>query len=216
MSPHTTGAVAPGRLGGRVLLLIVASLTTLLALGFLLNDIVRTVYLWEGAYTLEVALGTQLAVDANLPSDSEQNTSFFSTALITSFENLDESKTLQVLAIWLTTLTFLVAAIVIVLLCRQLWTGRTFGASSATGVLGLAVAALVTAWLTPWLRHRADTIAFEQLGYDPRVAGPLVQLRQYDLGAIDGPLLVLGIVLLLAGLVYLGARRLQNDTKGLV
>lgn len=216
MSLNPSPRVAPSRVGGRVLLLIVTVATTLVALGLVLNDIVRTAYLWLGDYTLEVGLGTELAVDVALPSDNAQNSSFYWTALITSAEELDTSKTLQTLAIWVTTATFLLAAIVIVLLCRQLWIGRTFGAAAATGTIGLASLSLVTAWLAPWLRHRADTIAFEQLGYDVDATASVVQLHAYDLATIDGPLLVLGTVLLLIALVYLGARRLQHDTAGLV
>jgi hypothetical protein len=127
-----------------------------------------------------------------------------------------QPKQLQALAIWMTTLTFVAAAVVIVLLCRRLWTGRTFATSAAFGLLTLSVFALVTAWLAPWLRHRADAIALDQLGYSTSGGDQWVSLPRYDLGVIDGPLLVLGTVLLLAGLVYLGAQRLQHDTEGLV
>ncbi len=207
---------SPGRAGGRLILLVVAALTTLMTLAMLLNDIVRTVYLLEGAYDLEVGLGSPMGVAANIPGDSAQSTSYYWTVLISSFEPLAESKLLQALAIWVTTLTFLAATVVILLLCRRLWTGRTFAASAASGLFVLAALSLVTAWLAPWLRHRADSIALEQLGYATSGGEQWVQVHYYDIGVIDGPLLVLGTVLLLAGLVYLGARQLQNDTKGLV
>src|SRR5690606_37897772 len=126
------------------------------------------------------------------------------------------SKTLQALAVGLTTLTFLAAAVVILMLCRRLWTGRTFATSAATGLLALAGLALITAWLAPWLRHEADAIALNQLGYARSGGRRWVELQYYDIGMLDEPLLVLGTVLLLAGLVYLGARRLQRDTEGLV
>lgn len=205
-----------GRAGGRLILLVVAVLTTLMTLAMLLTDIVRTVYLLEGAYDLEVGLGSPMGVAANIPGDSAQSTSYYWTVLISSFESLDEPKLLQALAIWVTTLTFLAAAVVILLLCRRLWTGRTFAASAASGLLVLAALSLVTAWLAPWLRHRAASIALEQLGYATSGGEQWVQVHRYDIGVIDGPLFVLGTVLLLAGLVYLGARQLQNDTKGLV
>ena len=208
--------LSPTRISGRALLLTVAALTTLMTLAMLLNDIVRTVYLLEGAYDLEVGLGSPMGVAANIPGDSAQSTSYYWTVLISSFEPLAEPKLLQALAIWVTTLTFLAAAVVILLLCRRLWTGRTFAASAASGLFVLAALSLVTAWLAPWLRHRADSIALEQLGYATSGGEQWVQVHRYDLGVIDGPLLVLGTVLLLAGLVYLGARQLQNDTKGLV
>ncbi|MBX9472333.1 hypothetical protein [Microcella sp.] len=206
----------PGRVGGRLILLTVAGVTTLLTLAMLLNDIVRTVYLLEGAYDLEVGLGSPMGVPASIPGDSSLSSSYYWTVLISSFEPLEGPKQLQALAIWVTTLTFVAAAVVILLLCRRLWTGRTFATSAATGLLILAVLALVTAWLAPWLRHRADSIALEQLGYATSGGEQWVQVHRYDLGGIDGPLLVLGTVLLLAGLVYLGARQLQNDTKGLI
>jgi len=213
----TPSAPAPlQRAGGRAILLIVAALTTLFTLAMLLNDIVRTVYLLEGGYDLEVGLGSPMGVAANLSGDSAQSTSQYWTVLISSLEPLQEPKQLQALAIWMTTLTFVAAAVVIVLLCRRLWTGRTFATSAAFGLLTLSVFALVTAWLAPWLRHRADAIALDQLGYSTSGGDQWVSLPRYDLGVIDGPLLVLGTVLLLAGLVYLGAQRLQHDTEGLV
>ena len=213
----TPSAPAPlQRAGGRAILLIVAALTTLFTLAMLLNDIVRTVYLLEGGYDLEVGLGSPMGVAANLSGDSAQSTSQYWTVLISSLEPLQEPKQLQALAIWTTTLTFVAAAVVIVLLCRRLWTGRTFATSAAFGLLTLSVFALVTAWLAPWLRHRADAIALDQLGYSTSGGDQWVSLPRYDLGVIDGPLLVLGTVLLLAGLVYLGAQRLQHDTEGLV
>lgn len=211
-----TSPAPPTRINGRAVLLAVIVITVLGALVMLLNDIVRTVYLLEGAYDLEVGLGSPMGVAANIPGDSAQSTSYYWTVLISSVDALDEPKLLQALAIWVTTLTFLAAAIVIVLLCRRLWTGRTFAASAASGLLVLAALSLVTAWLAPWLRHQADSIALEQLGYAASGGEQWVQVHRYDIGVIDGPLLVLGTVLLLAGLVYLGARQLQNDTRGLV
>lgn len=216
MSPESTPGVTTGRIGGRALLLIVAAITSLMTLGMLLNDIVRTVYLMEGAYDLEVGLGSPQGVAANIPGDSDQSTSYYWTVLISSFEPLEASKSLQALAIWVTTLTFVAASVVILLLCRRLWTGRTFATSTAIGMLILSALALVTAWLAPWLRHRADSIALEQLGYATSGGEQWVSVHHYDIGVIDGPLLVLGTVLLLAALVYFGARRMQRDTEGLV
>jgi hypothetical protein len=204
------------RVGGRLLLVVVIVITSLVALSFLLNDIVRTAYLYRGTYDLEVGLGSPLGVDANIPGDSAQSTSQYWRVLISSYESLEGPRLLQALAIWVTTVTFLLAAVVIIVLCRQLWRRRTFATSAAVGLLSLAVLALVTAWLAPWLRHRADAIVLEQLGYSTSGGERWVNLHRYDIGVIDAPLLVLGLVLLLTGLVYLGARQLQRDSEGLV
>lgn len=210
------GSGTAGRISGRTMLAIVAGGTIVATLAMLLNDIVRTAYLFRGGYTLEAALGSPMGVAAELSGDSAQTTSQYWTVLISSAEPLAAPTALQTIALWMTSLTFVAAAVAIVLLCRRLWTGRTFAEPAAAALLALAVLALTTAWLAPWLRHRADAIALEELGYATSGDERWVSLPGYDIGAIDGGLLVLGIVLLLTGLVYVGARRLQQDTEGLV
>lgn len=204
------------RRGGRVLIVIVATVTTLIALAFLLNDIVRIVYTVEGGYDLVVGLGSPQGVEAPIPGGNDQSTLYYWTVLLSTYEDLQLPKLLQALAIGLTTLTFLSAAVVILLLCRRLWTGRTFSVAAASGMLILAGFSLLTAWLAPWLRHSADTIALDQLGYATSGDEQWVELHRYDIGSVDSALLVLGAVLALTGLVYLGARRMQRDTEGLV
>jgi hypothetical protein len=205
-----------GRTGGRALLVVVMTVTGVATLGMLLNDIVRIAYLLRGGYTLEVGLGSPGGVPAELVGDGPHTTSQFWTVLISSTEQLSTPTALQIGAIALTTSTFLAAAVVILLLCARLWVGRMFAASAAVGMLALSTLALVASVLAPWLRHRADAIALEQLDYPTSGGGRWVQLTRFDLGSIDGSLLVLGLVVLLAALVYSGARRLQRDTDGLV
>ncbi|MER3390857.1 MAG: hypothetical protein RJQ01_12630 [Microcella sp.] len=204
------------RAGGRALLVVVMALTSTAALALLLNDIVRIAYLTRGGYTLELALGSPGGVPAELQGDNAATTSQFWTVLVSSSENLTTPTILQVVAIALTTLTFLAAAAVIVLLCARLWAGRTFATSTAIGMLALSALALVASLAAPWLCHRADAIALEQLDYATDGGERWVSLERFDLGSIDGSLLVLGIVVLLVALVYSGARRLQRDSDGLV
>lgn len=208
--------VTGGRAGGRAVLIAVTVVTILVTLGFLLNDIVRVVYIFEGGYALEVGLGSPQGVEAPIPGGNDQSSADYWTVLLSTYEDLQLPKLLQASAVGLTTLTFVAAAVVILLLCRRLWTGRTFAVSAASGLLVLAGFALVTAWLAPWLRHRADELALDQLGYATSGGEQWVELRHYDIGSVDSALLVLGVVLALTGLVYLGARRMQRDTEGLV
>ncbi|HRN29150.1 MAG TPA: hypothetical protein PK781_06940 [Terrimesophilobacter sp.] len=56
-------------------------------------------------------------------------------------------------------------------------------------------------------------------GHTPADTSPgarWVELPHFDIGSADGAVLVLGVILALLALVYLGARRLQHDTEGLV
>lgn len=204
------------RAGGRALLLVVMAVTSLAALALLLNNIVRIAYLLRGGYTLELGLGSTGGVPADLAGDSAQSTSQFWTVLVSSTEQLPTPTALQIAAIAVTTLTFLAAAVVILQLCARLWAGRTFAASAAVGMLLLSALALVASLLAPWLRHSADAIALEQLDYATSGGERWVQLARFDLGSIDGSLLVLGIVVLLVALVYSSTRRLQRDSEGLV
>lgn len=111
----------------------------------------------------------------------------------------------------------LTGAVTILLLSRRrLWTGRTFAASAAIALLVVSGLTLLTAWLAPWLRHRADEIAFETMGYATSGGTRWVELPYHDLWSVDAAVLVLGVVLALTSLVYLGSRRLQDDTRGLV
>ena len=208
--------ITGGHVGGRALLIGVAVVTVVIASGVLLNDLIRIIYMLEGGYSLEVALMSDQGIDANLPGDTEQTTSQYWTVLISTYEMLAVPKLLQALAIGLTSLTFLAAAIAILLLCRRLWTGRTFATPAAVGLLVFAGLTLVTAWLAPWLSHRADTIALDELGYATSGGEKWVELHHFDIGSVNGAVLMLGVVLALTALVYLGTRRLQRDTEGLV
>lgn len=212
--------ITPSRIGGRALLTIVAIVTVLATLGLILNDIVRVAYLFMGGYGIEVALISFEGMPAAVAGGNEQNTAEYWKVIINTYENVDTSRVLQALAIGLTTLMFVACAITILLLCRRLWTGRTFATSASVGVLVVSVLTIVTAWVAPLLRHTADTLA---LAATPFQTEPIegsseawVELPYYDIGSVDGTVLVLGIILGLTALVYLGARRLQRDTEGLV
>lgn len=209
---RTTGRIA-GRVSGRALLIVTAALTVLATAGVLLNDLVRTIYLHEGAYDLKVLLLSPSGLPASLDGDTDQTTSYLWSALISSHEALVTPRLLQSLAIGLASLTFLAAAITILLLCRRLWTGRAFTASTAVALLVVAGLALVTAWFAPSLRHRADEVALSELGYRTSGTGRWVELPYSE---VDASLLILGVVLALAGLVFLAAKRLQSDSEGLV
>jgi len=204
------------RSGGRVALAAVIAATVVAALAMVVNDIVRIAYLLRDGYTLEAGLGSPNGVAAELSADTAQTSSQFWTVLISTSELVPTAPMLQTIAVALTSLTFLAAAVVVVLLCRRLWTGRTFAASAAAGMLALGVLALIVAVLAPWLRHHADAVALEHLGYDTTGGERWVQLREFDLGSIDGSLLTLGVVLILVALVYAGAKGMQRDTEGLV
>lgn len=215
-----------GRLGGRALLVIVAAVTTLATLGLVLNDIVRVAYTYMGGYGIEVALLSYEGVPADIPGANANNTAEYWRVIINTYENVDASRHLQTLAIALTTLTFVAGAIVIIMLCRRLWTGRTFATTTAAGVLIVAVLTMVTAWVAPWLRHTADTLALAATPFPTTDGGVFpteespgsrwVELPHFDTGSADGAVLLLGVILALLALVYLGARRLQRDTEGLV
>jgi hypothetical protein len=205
-----------GRLGGRALLLLVSAITLLLALGLLINDLVRVLYIFEGAYDLTALLGSPQGVPANLAGDGELSESYLWSVLLSSHHELQGPRMLQALAVGLTTLTFAASAVVILLLCRRLWTGRTFATSAATGLLVVSGLTMVTAWLSPWLRHRADELALAEMGYPTSGSDRWVELPYFDAWSADGSVLVLGVVLALVALVYLGSRRLQRDTEGLV
>lgn len=205
-----------GRLSGRALILIVGIVTTVLTLLLVLNDIVRVVYIFDGGYDIQAALMSPQGVRADLPGDSAVNESYYWTVLLASQQELQVSKNLQALAVGLTTLTFVAGAATILLLCRRLWTARTFATSAAVGLLVVAGLTLATAWLAPWLRHRADELALREMGYATSGTTKWVELPHFDALSVDGAVLVVGVVLALAGLVYLGARRLQHDTEGLV
>lgn len=215
-TPRTTA----GRIGGRVLLVTVAIVTVLATLGLILNDIVRIAYAQMGGYGIEVALISFGGVPADIAGGNELNTAEYWKVIVYTHENVDTSRMLQILAIALTTLTFIAAAIAILLLVRRLWTGRTFATSAAVGVLVVSVLMIATAWVAPFLRHQADTLALAATPFPTNeVAGSQqnwVELPHFDIGSVDGTVLVLGVVLALTALVYLGARRLQRDTEGLV
>lgn len=210
----TEGTAA--RVGGRALLLLVSVITLVLTLGLLLNDLVRVIYIFEGAYDLKGLLGSPQGLPADLPGDGELSTSYLWSVLLSSNQELQGPRMLQAVAIALTTLTFVAGAVAILLLCRRLWTGRTFAASAATGMLVVSALTLVTAWLAPWLRHRADELALSEMGYPTSGTDRWVELPYFDAWSADGAVLVLGVVLALTALVYLGSRRLQRDTEGLV
>ncbi len=205
-----------GRVGGRALILLVAGITIVLTLGLLINDLVRVLYIFDAVYAIDAMVVSTEEVRANLPGDTELTQSYYSTVLLTSHETLPLARSLQALAVGLTTLTFVASAVAILLLCRRLWTGRTFATSAAVGLLVVAGLTLLTAWLSPWLRHRADELALDTMGYATSGGTRWVELPYYGVGSADGAVLVLGVVLALTALVYLGSRRLQRDTEGLV
>lgn len=202
-----------GRISARVLLIVTAVMTVLATGSFLINDLVRTVYMYEGAYDLTVNLMSFTGLPASLDGDTGKSTSYLSTALISSQEALATPRLLQSLSIGLASLTFLAAAIVILLLCRRLWTGRAFTASAAVAILVLAGLALATARYAPWLSHRADEIALDELGYQTSGTERWVEVPY---SVVDDSLLMLGVVLALIGIVYFAARKLQRETDGLV
>lgn len=213
---HTSEPRTPrlaSRVSGHTLLIVAAVLTVFTTAGVLINDLVRVIYMYEGAYDLQVLLVSHEGLPASLDGDSALTTSFLSTVLISSHESLEAARLLQSLAIGLTTLTFLAAAVVILSFCRRLWSRRTFTASTAVAIFVLAGLTLLSAWLAPLLRHLADESALGQLGYDTSVGERWVELAN---SATDGSLLVLAAVLTLVGLIYLAARRLQQETDGLV
>lgn len=226
-TPRTDATRAPAaRLGGRALLVVVAVVTVLATLGLILNDIVRIAYMHMGGYGIEVALLSYEGVPADIPGANALNTAEYWKVIVYTYENVDTSRTLQTLAIALTTLMFIVGAVAILLLCRRLWTGRTFATSAAVGMLVVAVLTMATAWVAPWLRHTADSLALAATPFPTSDAGGFptetstgdrwVELPHFDVGSVDGTVLLLGAVLALTALVYLGARRLQRDTEGLV
>jgi hypothetical protein len=198
------------------LLAVVIGISVVAALAMLLNDIVRIAYLLNDGYTLEASVGSPNGIPAGLPADSAQSSSQFWTVLISTSEAVPTAPLLQVIAVALTSLTFLLAAAVVTLLCARLWTGRTFSRSTAGGMLALGVLAVIVSVLAPWLQHRADAIALDHLGYSDQAGDRWALVPQFDLGSIDAALMTLGVVLVLAALVYLGAQRLQRDTDGLV
>ncbi len=204
------------RLGGRGIILLVVVVTAVLTLSLLMNDLVRVLYVFDGAYNIKADLVSTTGVPANLPGDSANTESYYWSVLLSSHQELQLPKTLQALAIGVTTLTFVSGALTIFLLCRRLWTGRTFAASAAVGLLAVSGLTLVTAWLAPWLRHRADQLALDAMGYATSGTSRWVELPYYDAWSVDPAVLVLGVVLGLTALVYLGARGLQRDTEGLI
>lgn len=215
-----------GRVGGRALLVVVALVTVVATLGLVLNDIVRIAYMWMGGYGIEVALISFEGVPADIPGANALNTAEHWKVMVYTYENVDTSRMLQTLAIALTALTFVIGAIAILMLCRRLWTGRTFAASAAVGMLVVAGLTVATAWVAPWLRHTADSLALAATPFPTSDSGGFptdgsagdrwIELPYFDVGSVDGTVLLLGVVLALTALVYLGARRLQRDTEGLV
>src|SRR5690606_35004447 len=118
-------ARAAGRLSGRALILLVTIITGLIALSVLINDLVRVLYIFDGAYSIEAQLGSHSGVPAELSGGSEQAEAYVWTVLLSSHQELATPKTLQALAVVLTSLTFVAGAATILLLCRRLWTSRT-------------------------------------------------------------------------------------------
>lgn len=215
-----------GSLGGRAALVVVAIVTVLATLSIMLNDIVRIAYMWMGGYGIDVALLGYEGVPADIPGANDLNTADYWKIYINTYENVDTSRMLQTVAIALTTLVFVIGAIAILLLCRRLWTGRTFAPSAAIGMLVVALFTVATAWVAPWLRHTADSIALAATPFPTSDSGNMptdtspgdrwVELPYFDVGSVDGTVLLLGVVLALTALVYLGVRRMQRDTEGLV
>lgn len=203
-----------------MLLLAVAAVTILTTLGLILNDIVRVAYVFRGGYGIEAALGSPEGMPADVVGSDERNTAQYWTVLINTEENTDASRVLQALAIALTALVFVACAITILLLCRRLWTGRTFAVSASVGLLAVSVLSMATAWIAPWLRHTADELAFAATPFQKEPlegsTSAWLALPNFDIGSVDSPMLVLGVILGLTALVYLGARRLQRDTDGLI
>lgn len=204
------------RATGQPLLAVVIGISVVAALAMLLNDIVRIAYLLGDGYTLEASVGSPNGIPAELPADTAQSSSQVWTVLISTSEVVPTAPLLQTVALALTSLTFLLAAAVVIMLCVRLWTGRTFARSTAAGMLALSVLAVIVSVLAPWLQHRADAIALDHLGYSARDGERWALVRQFDLGSVDAALMTLGVVLVLTALVYVGAQRLQRDTDGLV
>ncbi|SJN46561.1 hypothetical protein FM104_15040 [Microbacterium esteraromaticum] len=201
-----------------MLLTIVVVVTAVLTLAVLLNDLVRIIYIYEGAYDLHAELGSHDGVPAKLDGDDSATQSWLWGVLLSSTAPLPVSRTLQATALALTSLNFLAGGVTIIVLCRRLWTRRPFARSAAVWLFALSALTLLTAWLAPWLRHRADASALADMDYSTSAAGGTVwvQLPHSSLLSPDGTALVLGVVLALAGVLYLGVRRLQRDSDGLV
>jgi len=218
MSAETS--IHTGRISGRVLLVAVAIVTVLTTLAVILNDIVRIAYVFMGGYSIETALDSFQGMPADVAGANELNTAQYWSVLVNTDENTDTSRVLHAVAIGLTTVVFVACAITILLLCRRLWTGRTFTVSASVGVLVVSLLTIVTAWFSPWLRHTADELAFAATPFQKEpvegTTGAWLELPHFDIGSVNSPLLVLGVILGLMALVYLGARRLQRDTDGLV
>lgn len=212
---NTAAPKVASRVTGRALILIVVAVTALFTLSMLINDLVRVVYMFEGAYEIEALILSPDGMPANLSGDTEMTTSYHWSVLLTSQLALAVPRTLQAVAIGLTSTTFVAGAVAVLLLCRRLWTGRTFAPSAAVGLLIVSALTIATAWFAPGLRHRADELALTEMGYP--TTGPVwVELPYYDAFGVDESVLLLGLVLGLTALVYLGARRLQRDTEGLI
>ncbi len=144
------------------------------------------------------------------------------TVLVTTSEQLTGPIQLTNVAIFAPYVVFYLACVLLLVLIRRVWTGRSF-TRLATGGLGLLGILVVTfGALVPWLELRAVELAVQQLGLPvkPSETGSgtsgWVVPQPYGLESVDWPMVILGVVLVFLAILLHRGTRLQDDVEGLV
>lgn len=147
----------------------------------------------------------------------------YETVRVTTSENLAEPILMTQLAIVAPFLVFYLGCLLLLVLVRRVWTGRSFSrlAAIGLGVLGALVVGAGT--FVPWLELRAVGVAVTQLGLpvsptgtEPAPSTGWVVPWPYGLESIDWPLVVLGVVLVLLAVLLHRGTTLQAEVEGLV
>ncbi len=117
---------------------------------------------------------------------------------------------------------FLLGCVLVLVLCRRLWTGRSFTRPATVSLAVLGGLVLAASVVVPWLRIAAVDQASRALGLPLAPTGAAepgyawVVPPTFGEQSVDWPMLILGVVLVfLAALLHRGTK-MQDDLAGLI
>jgi len=183
--------------------------------------------LWNGRADL-VTDGTPLIpIDGTVhPAESEADGASYSGVTITADAPLALPRSLQVIAAVMNILVIVGGSLLVVMLAMRMLRSRPFARLLSWGLGIVGVIAVAAAAVAPQLEAAAVDVAVRELGFavhgDSSTAdgADSIALPLWDplwmLDRVDIPLLLIGIVMGVVGLLVAEGVRLQKDTEGLV
>lgn len=223
--PLSDSRIRPGgpavalKVGGRAGLVVLATAASLGLLGSLLGGAMATTFVDE----------PNLYTSASVVSDRKPATVLPDGDL--SFGVVDvlvpaqyDVQLLDALGVGLPYLVFAAICILVLLLLRRLWTGRSFTRLAACGLAIVGVLTIASGALSQWLSRFAREIALGRLGlpqsFDAgmEVSGTGEWFSAHVAGEslLDYPGIGLGLALLLLAVLVHRGRSLQESVDGLV